>query len=306
MDFDFSSEEPKKGGIGFSDHSPNNAGGISPPGLGLSSSDDFEHISGDKLSDNDYDLLGSSLINAPSTNIGATSDKQNLLDGFSFTETTKESDFGFDSSPKFGSPAHQKTSTIDFMQAERNEPPPLPKQAPLKPSSSVTVSSSLLDEIEDDYLNPYAAKKQSAPILSAAQQQWDKDSDDEFGKRTPSPDPFVQTRTALEQQQNRAAVVPPVSEPSALAPVKPLEPEVIVKPTPVEAPKKPEKPIEVPKPKVEEVKPVKKPEPGPKASSSSTSSSSSSKVGLTAAEEIFCKIGLGELAFLLCITFCFI
>lgn len=287
MDFDFSSEEPKKSGFGFSDHSPNNAGGISPPGLGLSSSDDFEHISGDKLLDNDYDLLGSSLINAPSTNFGTTSDKQNLLDGFSFTETAKESDFGFDSSPKFGSPAHQKTSTIDFMQAERNEPPPLPNEAPLKPSAPATVSSSLLDEIEDDYLNPYAAKKQSAPVASA--QHWDKDSDDDFGKRTPSPDPFVQTRTALDQQQSRAAAAPPPV--SAPAPAKPLEPEVIIKPIPVEAPKKQEKPIEVPKPKVEEVKPIKKPEPAQKAASSS---SSSSTAGLTAAEEIFCKIGLGE------------
>lgn len=294
MDFDFSSEERKKeshGEYGFDDHSPN-AGGTSPQGLGMSASDDFEHISGDRLLDTDYDLLGSSMIKAPSTEL-ASSDKQNLLDGFSFTEP-KRDDFGYDSSPKFGSPAHQLSSTVDFMRAERNEPPLLPSQPP----TNIPKSSSLLDEIEDDYLNPYGAQKSEPPQLTSS---WQKD-DDGFGKRTPSPDPFEQTRDAIEKQQHsqqqqerkqQQQPIQPVEEPAkapiVVVPAKILEPEKVIKPTPVksvEESKKIEKPIEVVKSNVEQTK-QKKAEVKPSASSSST-------VGLTAAEEIFCKIGLGE------------
>lgn len=301
MDFDFSAEETKKdtrSGFGFNDHSPNTGGGISPPGYGTSGSDDFEHISSDKLLDTDYDLLGSSMINAPSTNLSGgrdAADKQNLLDGFSFTESKQDSDFGFDSSPKFGSPAHQKASTIDFMKAERSEPPPLPSQPP-----NLQKKSSLLDDIEDDYMNPYATKKTADPLLTSSwQRDADADADDDFGgKRTPSPDPFVQTRNAVEQLQQReqepvvkpAPVVAPVRpvEVAPVAPVKPiLEPEVI-KPVvkPVEEPKKIEKPVEVVKPAAAV---FKKPD-TPKASSSSSA-------GLTTVEELFCNIGLGEYIF---------
>lgn len=289
MDFDFSSEKPKKEEYQFGSHDHSlNADGLSPQGSqGLSTSDDFEHISGDKLLDTDYDLLGSSMINAPpAENLSSSTAKSNILDGFSFTEP-KYDDFGFDSSPKFGTPAHQKTSTIDFMQAERAEPPPLPKHAPLIPSAPAP--SSLLDEIEDDYLNPYATKKVSEPV--AASKPWDnKDSDEEFDNRSHSPDPFQKAHKTFDSDAWAQPEAPPPIKP--LEPVKPvekpvakpLEPEVIIKPAPVQpVPKKEEKPVEIPKPKVEEVKPAKKPEPINK-----------SKEQLTTAEEMFCKIGLGE------------
>lgn len=307
MDFDFSSEEPKKEthtGFGFTDHSPN-----SPQGIGMSLSDDFEHISGDKLLDTDYDLLGSSMINAPAANQSGSGDKQNILDGFSFTEP-KQSDFDYDSSPKFGSPAHQKASTIDFMHAERNQPPPLPKDVPVKTNVPPVTSSSWLEDIEDDYLNSFAAKKTVEPVKPPSN-VWDKDSDDEYGgKRTPSPDPFVQPRKVVQPvlaepsapvTAPSAPVLTPAPVPTPVQVQAPIQPPIQAPtqappPVPVSVPSKPlepspVKPVEVPKkeekPKVEEVKPITKPQPVARANPSTST-------GLTTAEEIFCKLGLGE------------
>ena len=317
MDFDShqSAGKPKEtGDIGLDDHSPNDDfSPLQQKHHGMSSSDDFEHIN------DDYDLLGSSMVNAPAPVSAPSSGQQNLLD-FSLPDANKDfgrdNDFDFNESPKLGTTQDNspiasfgfdhKAATIDFMQAERNEAPPVvksepkfesaPSAAPTKPlpptpePTTTTTSSSILDEIEDDYLNPYAASKSQERFISSEDLLREPDLMKEPAEaRNATPDFFEPAKQHFEEKVS-AAPKPAASAP----PATDFSPSVFKLEEPI-------KPAEVPKPivvepsKVEEIKPAKKPEPV----------SSKPKEQITAAEEIFCRIGLGKFSRLsLLFAFC--
>lgn len=247
------------------------------PHMGPSASDDFEHIiSGEKVLDTDEYLIGNSFVSPPEI---SSRDSQNLLDGFSFTEAKAHDDIGF------GSPAHQKTATIDFMQAERHFEPLIPKTEPISTPTAPPAASSILDEIEDDYLNPYATTKVQDKFISS------EDLLDDFKEpRTQIPESLIESSTRKIGETAVAAASSISAAAFDAEPLKPLEPLVPVQCEPVkpaEVPKKEEKKVEKlapePQPKQEEVKPAKKAEIATK-----------SKESMIAAEEMFCKIGLGK------------
>lgn len=312
MDFNLhgSDKPPKRGSpdsFGYDDHSPNTDDFLHQPHHKMNTSDDFEHIHSDKLLDTDYDLLGTSGVNAPQTT--QSSKKQNLIDDFSFNDN---------GSPNFGTPAHHKTATIDFMQAERGGPFDAPKvdsfstafntapPAAVPPPSPPKKTSSLLEGIEDDYMNPYATSMKPEPIIPSEKDILKDIEEPEIRMKTP--DLFYdEISPAIHQAEMQkipdfgARPVKPVDPPPPAptparrdeSPAPPLVSESVKRVEPVEQPKKvepkpePVKPVEQPK-KIEPIAPKAEPAKKPEAAVRKT------KEQLTSAEEIFCRFGLGK------------
>lgn len=330
MDHDFhgtSSSKPLKrdspDSLGYGDHSPNADDILRQPHHKMNTSDDFEHIHSDKLLDTDYDLLGSSSIHAPpATN--KPSQAQNLIDDFSFNEG---------GSPTFGTPIHHKTATTNFLEGERGGglysesnfdsfnsafgTPAVKPAAPapaMPPPSPPKAAASLLDDIQDDYLNPYATGKKPDEF---------KLSDDELitqdieqpKLRTKTPDLFhEQIAPVIHQQEIQkvpdfaARPKPPVDQPPpppvpAPAPRDESPVPPIPRPEPVKAFEPPKKveasKAELIKPEpVRPVEPPKKVEPKMETVKKPEAAIRKTKEQITGAEEIFYRYGLGMCSFL--------
>ncbi|XP_055712474.1 zyxin-like [Phlebotomus papatasi] len=196
-----------------------------------SSTDDFEHVdpfSSHNLMDHD------DFFNAPPQK---PKEEANLLDDFmpSDIPKAKEPDFGQFTglSDDFGLPKSQADTTKSFMDAERFQP--IPPKAATPP---------LLDQIEDDYLNPYASQKEK--FVSSEDFLEDFKEPPPPEKKAPAPEPLIPAK----------APEPPAPKPA---------------PAPQERPK-----AEPPKPPQAAAPVTKKVE------------------ERIAAEEMFCRIGLGE------------
>lgn len=313
------------------DHSPSNDINVAAAAAGdailsagtkiSNSSDDFEHIIHDKI-DSDFDLLGgppptsSSPFSLPSdssptdlsSTLGGGSDNNKFDDFASFGTPKKANEFDLLSS------ANKTAATIDFMAAERNGPPAkAPSQIPIIPADDKPLDSivpepkaepasatsggaplkpTIYDEIQNDYLNPYASAKNNEKFISSEDLIGDfKDEDDEptsiIETRNKTPDLFKDTASLVSHTQDRDYDDIPTPAP------KPIEPEVVIKPAPVEPPKPVAKPIEKPDiihSKMEEIKPIKPSGPPPAIPTKTTAN----KVQMISAEEIFYKIGLGK------------
>ncbi|GAB0089105.1 hypothetical protein DMENIID0001_035890 [Sergentomyia squamirostris] len=222
-----------------------------------SSTDDFEHVdpfSSHNLLDDDNFFSGKQSQTKEDKPLAG--DK--LLDDFlsggppvtKDLPKPKEPDFGnFGLSDDFGGFGKtQANVTKNFMDAERSQQPPeLPPKAPTPP---------LLDQIEDDYLNPYSTQKEK--FVSS------EDFLDDFKDPPPpvskAPEPIIPKSAPIEIKKE---VKPPTPEPP-----KPLAPP----------------PAEPQRPKAEPPKPPQASAPAPPARKLEER---------IAAEEMFCRIGLG-------------
>lgn len=233
-----------------------------------SPADDFEHI-GSKI-DSEYDLLDGGFNDAFKSNPTAV----DLLDDFKGNKlpSTKADNIDiFDSFNK------AKESTLDFMAAERSLGPRMNASPPAPPVQtelpSAPLKTSIYDELENDYLNPYASTKANEKFISS------EDLLSDFKEvvaeaRTNTPDFFKEPLDFDKPKENIFAAAP-------------LTP----KPVPVQAPPI-KKPVEI-KPevihsKVEEIAEVVK------------SVQPKQKEEMISAEEMFYKIGLGKF---ICVTF---
>lgn len=296
------------------------------------SSDDFEHIIHDKI-DSDFDLLGGPPTSPPFSLSGESAQidliaGDNKFDDFASFGTPKKSTNDFD----LLSSANKAAATIDFMAAERNGPPAkAPVPAPIKPVvvaeplapspvpiniqpilpepiaaavapaqpesiSAAPLKPTIYDEIENDYLNPYASTKNNEKFISSEDLIGDfKDEDDEpisiVESRNKTPDLFKDTNASASLNAARTHDSDDDEIP-APAP-KPIEPEVLIKPAPVEQPKPVVEKPDVIHSKVEEIKPIKPSGPPPAIPTKAPAK----RVQMISAEEIFYKIGLGKYTF---------
>lgn len=229
--------------------------------------DDFEHIGKDN-----YDFLPK---NVPADMMTTTA---NLLDDFDTKPLPKiEGQNKLDDFDDFlsgtGKSSTTKAATMDFMAAERND-------SPVK-----TAKPSIYDEIENDYLNPYASKSNEKFISSEDLLGDFKDAD-----ATNNDVPASNFDDDFAEDVLSSQSVP-----------KPIEAEVVIKSEPIIEPQKPiAPPVVISKPtveaqsKVEEVKPIVPPV-----------SITKPKEQMISAEEMFYRIGLGKYIFFLHIFFLF-
>ncbi|XP_037025302.1 reticulon-1 isoform X1 [Bradysia coprophila] len=260
---EFSDDHVKK------DHSPNkipthddflsSAAKISNP------ADDFEHI-GSKI-DAEYDLLDGGFNHGYKTNETAA----DLLGDF---KSNIPPAVNTDHVDPFDSFNKTKESTMDFMAAERNHVPRMNASPPAPPVVPVEVPSapmktSIYDELENDYLNPYASTKNNEKFISSEDLLSDfKDVAAEA--RTITPDFFKEPVESFDKPK------------VVVLPVQPVIPKPVqVTPAPVP---KPVAPVEIKKEishsKVEDIpEPVKATKP-------------KQKEEMISAEEMFYKFGL--------------
>lgn len=254
------------------DHSPNkpthddiltSAAKISIP------ADDFEHI-GSKI-DAEYDLLDGGF---------KTNEAADLLGDFKthqdFPPPTRT-----DHVDVFDTLHKAKESTMDFMAAERNHVPRMTASPPAPPVQAevptAPMKASIYDDLENDYLNPYASAKTNEKFISSEDLLSDfKDVAAEA--RTHTPDFYKEPVESFDKPKETVVVAQPV---------------VVPKPVPVEPPAAP-KPVEVKKEtvvhsKVEEIPEVVKPKEIAKPKK---------KEAMISAEEMFYKIGLGKFYFM--------
>lgn len=303
MDFNFGSAAPaadKK-----DDHSPIDAFGSGEPfTTGRVSADDFEHITDEHKLDSDF-VVPAPTTTTASADVHKTHDKEPVHFDDVYT------DVKHDVEDLFGSHGHKAKSTVDFMAAERSfmsaPPPPVPEPKKV---------ASIYDEIEDDYLNPYAS---TAALPAAAQKNTEQfissedllgDFKESEGSRSETPELIKESFEKKEEPSSWAAQKP--VEPEEEKPiVKPIVEERVEEPTKIEAVpivavpivaapapvvKQPE--ITKPEPKVVEV--VEQPKPVVKAPEVKAPAVVPAPVApakkpteqMIAAEEIFCKIGL--------------
>lgn len=263
---EFSDEHVKK------DHSPNkiqthddilsSAAKISNP------ADDFEHI-GSKI-DAEYDLLDSGFNHGYKTNETAA----DLLDDFKSNIPPAMKADNVDPFDVFNK---TKESTMDFMAAERNHVPRMNASPPAPPVVPVEVPSapmktSIYDDMENDYLNPYSSTKNNEKFISS------EDLLSDFKEvaaeaRTNTPDFFKEPLESFDKPKETVVLAQPIIP-------KPVE---VVTPAPVP------KPVEIKKEishsKVEDIlEPVKVAKP-------------KQKEEMISAEEMFYKFGLGKWIF---------
>lgn len=249
------------------DHSPNkipihddflsSAAKISNP------ADDFEHI-GSKI-DSEYDLLDGGFNHGFKTN-ETTAD---LLGDFKSMKA--------DNVDLFDSFSKTKESTMDFMTAERNHVPRMNAAPPAPPIQTETpppiapMKTSIYDDLENDYLNPYASAKSNEKFISSEDLLTDfKDVAAEA--RTNTPDFFKEPVESFDKPKETVLQAQPIiPKPVQVAPPAPK---------PVEIKK------EISHSKVEEIPEVVKAAAKPKQ-----------KEEMISAEEMFYKIGLGKFFF---------
>jgi len=271
MDFDsqfssdFSGDKHAK-----KDHSPSN---ISTHDDILSSAakisipaDDFEHI-GSKI-DSEYDDLLDGGFNEPF--------KSNQTGADLLADFTANKDFlpsmKTDNNDMFDSFNKTKESTMDFMAAERSHVPRMNTSPPAPPVQtelpSAPMKTSIYDDLENDYLNPYASTKTNEKFISSEDLLSDfKDVAAEA--RTKTPDFYKEPVETFEKPKETVVHAQPLI------------------PKPVQVTPPVQKPVEIKQEvshsKVEEIPEVIK------------SVKPKQKEEMISAEEMFYKIGLGKL-----------
>lgn len=257
------------------DHSPNkipthddflsSAAKISNP------ADDFEHI-GSKI-DSEYDLLDGGFNHGFRTNETAADLLGDFKSNADFLPPTKT-----DNADVFDAFNKTKESTLDFMAAERSHvprmnasppAPPVPIQAEVP---TAPMKTSIYDDLENDYLNPYASTKSNEKFISS------EDLLSDFKEvaaeaRTNTPDFFKEPVESFEKPKETVLQAQPIIP----KPVVQVAPPVVSKPVEIKK--------EVVHSKVEEIPSVKAAKPKQKGE-------------MISAEEMFYKIGLGEFFFI--------
>lgn len=273
MDFDSDFTSDFSGdNFGKKDHSPNkipthddilsSAAKISNP------ADDFEHI-GSKI-DSEYDLLDTGFTHSSKSNETAADLLSDFKSNKDVLQPMKSDNFDmFDSFNK------AKESTMDFMAAERSHvprmmaSPPAPPVHTDLPSAPIPMKTSIYDDLENDYLNPYASTKDSEKSISSEDLLSDfKDVAADI--RTNTPDFFKEPLESFDAPKETILQAQPIiPKPVQVAP--PVQKPVEIK-------------AEISHSKVEEIPEVKvKQATKPKQ-----------KEEMISAEEMFYKIGLGE------------
>lgn len=237
------------------------------------SSDDFEHI----VKDNYDDFLTKSIPSADVPTAPVNIASSNLIDDYDTKPLPKiggNTMNDFDDFLTGSSKPSTKDATMDFMAAERHH------DSPVK-----TAKPSIYDEIETDYLNPYASKSNEKFISSEDLLGDFKDDDLSASPVGTIADDFAHDLMAAHQ--------------TSVSPPKPIKPEVVIKSEPIiEPPPKAAAPVVISKPvieetptKVEEIKsaPLAKP-----TQSAAVVSAPKPKEQMISAEEMFYRIGLGK------------
>lgn len=232
------------------------------------SADDFEHI-GSKI-DSEFDLLDGGFNRAFKSNETA----DDLLGDFKankdFPPPLKS-----DNVDAFDSFNKAKESTMDFMAAERSHIPRMNASPPAPPVQaevpSAPMKASIYDDLENDYLNPYASTKNNEKFISS------EDLLSDFKEvaaeaRSNTPDFFKEPVESFHSEPKETVIQ-----------AQPIIPKPIQVTPP--APKPVEIKQEVSHSKVEEIPEVKK------------AVKPKQKEEMISAEEMFYKIGLGELIF---------
>lgn len=277
---EFSDDHVKK------DHSPNKIPThddfLSSAAKISNSADDFEHI-GSKI-DAEYDLLDGGFNQGYKTNEKAA----DLLGEFksNVPAATKNVD-------PFDSFSNKKESTMDFMAAERNHVPRMNASPPAPPVVPAEVppaplKTSIYDELENDYLNPYASTKNNEKFISSEDLLSDFKDVAADTARTHTPDFFKEPEETFDKPKETVVLAQPI----------------IPKPVPVDVPAPKPAPVDVPAPKpVPAVVPAPKPVEVKKEISHSKvedipepvkATKPKQKEAMISAEEMFYKIGLGE------------
>lgn len=286
MDFDSQFASDLSGdNLGKKDHSPNKIPThddiLSSAAKISNSADDFEHI-GSKI-DSEYDLLDGGFNHAFKSNETAADLLSDFKTNQDFLPPTKNDNIdAFDSFNK------AKESTMDFMAAERSHvprmnasPPAPPVQAEAPPSAPM--KASIYDDLENDYLNPYASTKSNEKFISSEDLLSDfKDVAAEADARTNTPDFFKEPVEIFDKPKETVLQAQPIiPKPVQVAPPVP-KPVQVAPPVP--------KPVEIKQEvihsKVEEIVPEVIKAAKPKQ-----------KEEMISAEEIFYKIGLGKFLF---------
>lgn len=263
MDFDSHVSEFTDDVRAKKDHSPSN---------------DFEHI-GSKI-DSEFDLLDSGIndaIKSNESNAGSNQTAADLLSDFKsnadFMPHTKADNFDM-----FDVLSKSKEATLDFMASERSHIPPRMNASPPAPPVSSAIPSapmktSIYDDIENDYLNPYASAKNNEKFISSEDLLTDfKDV------RSKTPEYFKEAPTKKDEPSEPILIPTPAVEPVAIKPVEPI----VKKPVEPIGKKPVEVKQEVSHSKVEEIADVVKP------------SKTKPKEKMISAEEMFYKFGLGK------------
>lgn len=228
------------------------------------SADDFEHI-GSKI-DAEYDLLDGGFKNELKSNETAA----DLLSDFKvdkdFLPPAKS-----DNVDVFDSFNKTKESTMDFMAAERSHVPRMNASPPAPPVQaeipSAPLKTSIYDDLENDYLNPYASTITNEKFISS------EDLLSDFKEvaaeaRTNTPDFFKEPLESFEKPKEIVLQAQPIiPKPVQVAPPVPKLVEIKQ---------------EVSHSKVEEIPEVVK------------AAKPKHKEEMISAEEMFYKIGLGE------------
>lgn len=256
------------------DHSPSNiqthddilssAAKISIP------ADDFEHI-GSKI-DSEYDDLLDGGFNDPFKSNQTAAD---LLGDFKSNKDFLPS-MKSDNNDMFDSFNKTKESTMDFMAAERSHVPRMNTSPPAPPFQtelpSAPMKTSIYDDLENDYLNPYASAKTNEKFISSEDLLSDfKDMAAEARTKTPD---FIKEPVEIFDKPKETVLQ-----------AQPLTPKPVQVTPPVQKPVEIKQ--EVSHSKVEEIPEVVKPV-KPKQ-----------KEEMISAEEMFYKIGLGKFLYFL-------